>query len=119
MTGSELQTGNAMMNKLELRREVIAPPPAELARGTGTVDTVPDIAAQKSVGLAMVLALLFGPLGMIYSTGIGAAVMFVMNIILIGAGAGGAGLLLSAIGCAMWAGVAAGSANDRARVVPA
>jgi hypothetical protein len=37
----------------------------------------------KSAGLAFVLSFLFGPLGMIYSTPIGALVMFLVNLVVI------------------------------------
>ena len=36
----------------------------------------------KSVGLALLLTFFFGPLGMLYTTVVGALVMFVVNVVL-------------------------------------
>jgi hypothetical protein len=40
------------------------------------------VAAPKSVGLAVILTVLFGPLGMLYSTVIGGVIMLVASLIL-------------------------------------
>ncbi|HEY0254079.1 MAG TPA: hypothetical protein VGC41_21270 [Kofleriaceae bacterium] len=61
------------------------------------------------------LALLFGPLGMIYSTGLGALVMFVVNLLLVVAGAG-LGLIVTIPICAVWAGIAASNHNDSLQI---
>ncbi|MCB0693373.1 MAG: hypothetical protein H6568_10945 [Lewinellaceae bacterium] len=65
---------------------------------------------KKSVGLAVVLALLFGPLGMLYVTVSGAVVMFfvalVLSVITLGFG-----LPLAWIACVIWALKAAEKAN--------
>jgi hypothetical protein len=37
---------------------------------------------QKSVGVAILLTVLFGPLGMLYSTVVGALVMIVISVVL-------------------------------------
>jgi hypothetical protein len=71
---------------------------------------------QKSVGVAVLLAFLFGPLGMLYSTGLGALVMFLFNIVVIPATCG-FGLLITIPFCMMWAGSAAASHNKRQREV--
>ena len=39
------------------------------------------VKSQKSVGLAIILAFLFGPLGMLYSTVTGGIVMFIINLL--------------------------------------
>jgi hypothetical protein len=91
---------------------------------------------QKSVGLAVFLAFLFGPLGMFYSTIGGAITMLLLScgltgafIILSSAGDsyrysyGGTPLLLFVGGyivfqiiCMVWAGMAASAHNSRARL---
>ncbi len=65
----------------------------------------------KSVGLAIVLAFFFGPLGMLYSTITGALVMFLANLVSIPLTVGFSMLLTWPIGI-VWAAVAAG--NSRA-----
>lgn len=62
--------------------------------------------APKSVGLAVFLAFMFGPLGMLYSTIPGAIVMFIVSVFLI-FGTAGLGLFLSLPVCMFWAGIAA------------
>ena len=39
------------------------------------------VVSKKSVGIALLLTFFFGPLGMLYSTFLGAAVMFVVNLL--------------------------------------
>lgn len=68
--------------------------------------------AEKSVGGAAALGLFFGPLGLLYSTGVGALVMFLLGFVLLGA-TGGAGLLLTAPLCAIWGAHAAAEHNER------
>ncbi len=60
----------------------------------------------KSVGLAVVLAFFFGPLGMLYSTVTGALVVFLVNLVSIPFTVGFSLLLTWPIGI-VWAGVAA------------
>jgi hypothetical protein len=66
----------------------------------------------KSAGLAVMLALLFGPLGMIYATGAGAAVMFLVNLLVIGATAG-VGLVITLPVGAIWAASAVSQHNAK------
>jgi len=64
------------------------------------------VKGQKNVFLAFLLSFLFGPLGMLYSTVIGAVVMFIVNVIAI-IFTGGIGLVITIpIGIA-WAVIAA------------
>jgi hypothetical protein len=76
-------------------------PPAVIVVGT-----------PKSVGVAAFAGLFLGPLGMLYSTGIGALVMFLVSIILIPATAG-LGFLVTAPVCAIWAASAASEHNRK------
>lgn len=72
--------------------------------------TVVVATPKKSVGLSVVLALLFGPLGMLYVTVSGAVVMFFVSLVL-GMITLGFGLPLAWIGCVIWALKAAEKAN--------
>ncbi|MGN6802134.1 MAG: YARHG domain-containing protein [Ginsengibacter sp.] len=74
--------------------------------------TVVVVGKQKSVGLAFILAFLFGPLGLLYASVTGGVVMFFAAII-IGFITLGFGLILVWIGCIIWAVVAAGNANKK------
>ena len=56
--------------------------------------TVIQVGSQKSVAGAVLLALFFGPLGMIYATVVGALVMFVISI-LVAIATLGLGLLIT------------------------
>lgn len=71
----------------------------------------------KSGATAFVLGLIFGPLGMLYSTVLGAVVMFFVT-----AGVGvftlGFGLILTQPICAIWAAMAASSHNSRMPQMP-
>ncbi len=69
----------------------------------------------KIVWVAVLLALLLGPLGMIYSTVAGALVMFAASLfalLFLGKAGVWISLLLLPVVCAVWAGVAARSANS-------
>lgn len=68
----------------------------------------------KSVGGAVLLALLFGPLGMFYATVPGALIMLLISIVIVPATLG-AGLLVILPVCMIWAGASASSHNDRLR----
>ena len=70
------------------------------------------VVATKNAGLAILLAVLFGPLGLLYSTVIGAIVMFIVNIIA-GVFTLGFGLLLTWPICGVWAYVAVKSHNNK------
>lgn len=88
--------------------------------GTGNVPppmvvqqtTVIHVGNQKSVAGAVLLALFFGPLGMLYATVTGALVMFVVNLI-VGIPTLGLGLIVTVPIGAVWAGVSASSHNQR------
>jgi len=68
------------------------------------------VASTKSMGLAIILALLFGPLGLLYSSVLAAIVMFVISIV-VAIFTAGLGLLLTNPICAVWAAVAVNSRN--------
>lgn len=74
--------------------------------------TVIHVGSHKSVAGAVVLALLFGPLGMLYATVVGALVMFFVNILVVIATLG-LGLILTVPIGAVWAGVAASNHNKQ------
>jgi len=68
------------------------------------------VAKQKSVGVAFILAFLFGPLGLLYASILGGIVMFILTVVLfflipiIGA-------CIAWVGCIIWAIIAAQNAN--------
>ncbi|HEV7427987.1 MAG TPA: hypothetical protein VGQ46_16645 [Thermoanaerobaculia bacterium] len=66
----------------------------------------------KSVGIAILLTVFFGPLGMFYSTVIGAIVMFFINVLAIFFTAGLGLFVTWPIGI-VWAAMAASSHNQR------
>jgi hypothetical protein len=70
------------------------------------------VASTKSTGLAIILALLFGPLGLLYSSVLAAVVMFIVSIPVVIFTAG-FGLLLTQPICAVWAAVAVMSRNKK------
>jgi uncharacterized protein DUF2510/zinc ribbon protein len=74
--------------------------------------TVIQMGSQKSVVGAVLLALFFGPLGMLYATVPGALIMFAISfpILILTLGFG---LLITLPICAIWAGIAANSHNTR------
>lgn len=74
--------------------------------------TVINVGSPKSVAGAVVLALLFGPLGMLYATVVGALVMFFVNIF-VAFFTLGLGLIFTIPLGAVWAGVAASNQNKR------
>lgn len=74
--------------------------------------TVIHVGSQKSVAGAVILALLFGPLGMLYATVVGALVMFFVNI-LVAIATLGLGLILTIPIGAVWAGIAASNHNKQ------
>lgn len=71
-----------------------------------------NVSSSKSVGVAVLLAFFFGPLGMLYSTVLGAVVMFFVNLV-VGIPTYGFGLLLTWPGCVIWAAIAANNHNQR------
>jgi hypothetical protein len=68
----------------------------------------------KSVAVAAIAGLFLGPLGMLYSTGIGALVMFLVSLVLIPLTLG-AGFVITAPICAIWAAQAASEHNRKLR----
>src|ERR1700690_4097288 len=74
--------------------------------------TVVIVGKQKSVGVAFLLAFLFGPLGLLYASVVGGVVMFLIGI-LIAIVTFGFGIIFVWIGCIIWAVVAAGNANKK------
>ena len=70
------------------------------------------VVSTKSIGLAIALAFFFGPLGMLYSTIMGAVVMFFVCIPVVIFTAG-FGLLLTIPACTIWAYLAAKSHNEK------
>ncbi len=71
---------------------------------------------EKNVGVAIILTVFFGPLGMLYSTVLGGIIMFVVNIIVIAAVVASQGkavglLVLSQGACITWAAIAANKHN--------
>lgn len=70
------------------------------------------VVLQKSVGISVLLTFLFGPLGMFYSTIMGAIIMMVISII-IGFVTFGFGILLTWPICMIWGAIAASSYNKK------
>lgn len=70
------------------------------------------VASQKSVGIAILLTVFFGPLGMLYSTVTGAIVMIIVNLLAIFLTAG-LGLIITWPICIIWGAVAASSHNKK------
>ena len=69
------------------------------------------VKSTKSVGVAILLSFLFGPLGMLYSTVVGALVMFVLSLLALFITAGLGLFILWPIGI-VWAAVAANNYNN-------
>lgn len=84
-----------------------APPPVAVQQ-----TTVIQVGSHKSVAGAVVLALLFGPLGMLYATVVGALVMFFVNLLVVFVTLG-LGLIFTIPIGAVWAGIAASNHNKR------
>lgn len=66
----------------------------------------------KNVGIAIILTILFGPLGMFYSTIAGAIIMMVVSLV-IGLVTFGVGLLLTWPVCIIWGAMAASAHNKK------
>jgi len=66
----------------------------------------------KSVGISILLTILLGPLGMLYSTISGAIIMFIVSVI-VTIGTAGIGLIITWPICIIWAAVAASDYNDK------
>lgn len=70
------------------------------------------VAPTKSVGISILLTVLFGPLGMLYSTIVGGLVMLVASFV-VGVLTLGLGLFLTWPICVIWGAIAASSENKR------
>lgn len=66
----------------------------------------------KNIGIAIILTVFFGPLGMLYSTITGAIVMMILSV-LIAIVTLGFGLLITWPICIIWAGIAASNHNKQ------
>lgn len=66
----------------------------------------------KSVGLSLMLTFFFGSVGMLYSTVLGAAIMFVVEVI-VGFATMGFGLLITHPICMIWGAIAVKKYNNR------
>lgn len=77
-----------------------------MSNETKTVVVMPT----KSVGVALLLTFFLGPLGMFYSTTVGAIVMLIISLI-VGILTFGIGLLLTQPICMIWGAVAASQHN--------
>jgi hypothetical protein len=69
-------------------------------------------APAKSVGAAIILTFFFGPLGMLYSTVLGAFIMFLLYVV-VGIGTFGVGLVVLHPIAIVWAAIAASGYNQR------
>lgn len=70
------------------------------------------VTSTKSMGISILLTFLFGPLGMLYSTIIGAVVMAVISVIA-GVVSLGLGLLITWPICVIWGAIATSSYNKK------
>jgi len=70
------------------------------------------VSAPKSVGIAIILTVLFGPLGMFYSTIVGAIIMMIISLIVAMLTAG-IGLILTWPMCIIWGALAAKLHNNK------
>ncbi len=80
-----------------------------------THQTVVVMGKQKSVGVAFLLAFLFGPLGLLYASVAGGLIMLILGVI-IGIFTLGIGLVIVWIASIIWAVVAANNANSNINV---
>ncbi|MFH1749117.1 MAG: hypothetical protein ABIG44_18960 [Planctomycetota bacterium] len=74
--------------------------------------TVTVVVSTKSPGIAILLTILFGPIGMLYSTILGAIVMFLVSLV-VGILTLGLGLLFTWPICILWAALAASGYNRK------
>jgi len=112
-----MQSPNPQMNTGANPNGAFAPQPGPspinvVVQNTATANAPIVLAAQKSVFAALVLTFFFGPLGMFYSTLVGALVMLPVTI-LISIFTLGFGAFLAWPICMIWAAVAASSHNNR------
>ena len=84
-------------------------------QNTPQQQTIIVIGKQKSVGVALLLAFFFGPLGLLYASVMGGVIMLILGVI-IGIFTLGLGLIIVWIGSIIWAVVAANNANSKTNV---
>jgi hypothetical protein len=70
------------------------------------------ITTRKSVGVGLLLAFFFGPLGLLYESVLGGIVMFVLSVI-VGVLTLGFGALLTWPICMIWAAIAVNAHNKK------
>lgn len=70
------------------------------------------VVAGKSMAMAILLAIFFGPLGMLYSTVMGGVIMIVISLV-IGFLTLGFGLFITWPVCVIWAAIATNSYNKK------
>jgi hypothetical protein len=87
-----------------------------MANANEQVQKVIVVSAPKSVGIAIILTVLFGPLGMFYSTIIGAIIMMIISLIMALVTAG-LGLIFTWPVCIIWGALAAKAHNKKAGCV--
>lgn len=81
-------------------------------QSTQTNKNVMVVVPTKSVGVSLILTFLFGPLGMLYSTVLGAIIMFFVDII-VGFLTFGLGLFFTQPICMIWGAIATHNYNKR------
>ena len=87
-----------------------------MANANEQVQRVIVVSAPKSVGIAIILTVLFGPLGMFYSTIVGAIIMTIISLIVVLMTAG-LGWFLTLPVCVIWGALAAKAHNEKAGCV--
>ena len=70
------------------------------------------VTSTKNMGIAILLTVLFGPLGMLYCTIWGAVIMFVVSLV-IGVVTLGIGLIITWPICIIWTAIATNSYNKK------
>lgn len=105
--------GSALTGTL-VQRSYARTAPRPFSNAVSVVPVAYAVSRRKSVGGALLLAGVFGPLGMLYSTVLGALVMLFVSIFL-GSLTRGLSVLFTLPVCVIWAGFAAESHNRFAR----
>ena len=70
------------------------------------------VSSTKSMGISIILTVLFGPLGMLYSTVPGAIIMAIISVV-VGVFTVGIGLLITWPICIIWGAVATSTYNKK------
>lgn len=81
-----------------------------------TVQNIIVVNKQKSIGLAIVLAIFFGPLGQLYATVSGGLIMMLISVV-VAIFTLGFGLFVTWPICVIWAAIAANNANKKAQSI--